>query len=286
MKLKKKAILFLEGMLSKEEEDNFRNNIKNEPEIQEFLHNYSGIEEGLHAYLQNKYSPGKKQPPKDDLDNSTHKDIQKYLIDYDKSYSEKEKNFLNKLRKISKGPQKKTGNFGIILNIAATIAFVALIVAGILHFINSKRLLKDNDVLFAENFQPLNDDYLKQVNSAFVVLDSGKLNLTEKGQTISEKSLNSVLRDGNMSQEDILLIAILLIQKGEFEIASEYLSDIIERSQEPLNHSARWYMSLIDIKEGKLVEASIILEILCQDYGQYGPRACQLLETLDKKNLN
>ena len=54
MKLKKKAILYLEGMLNDEERVQFINDIKNRPDIHEFINEYRWLESRLNEYLEHK----------------------------------------------------------------------------------------------------------------------------------------------------------------------------------------------------------------------------------------
>lgn len=287
MKLKKKAILYLEGMLNEEERVQFINDIKNRPDIHEFIQEYRWLESRLNKYLDQKNNPDGKEKKETDLDDLTRADIDKYLKYHQNKNKDREKEFLamltqNRLER----ENASVKNYSFILNIAASIALLALIIGGLLHVINVNKSKEYNSNIFAEYFSPWEDGNIREYESSFVIIENNGLNLTKKGQDISTDQLNTILRSDRMSSEDILLISILLIQENELSMAETYLKDILEKSAGKLSESARYYLSLLYIRKGALDKSIQNLEIICEENGGYSDVSCKLLGTLNKKNLD
>ncbi|MGC9341926.1 MAG: hypothetical protein ACP5E3_04440 [Bacteroidales bacterium] len=287
MKLKKKAILYLEGMLNKEERDKFITDIKKKPDIHDFIKEYRWLESRLKEYTEQKNKPKGNKKKEVDLDDLVQSDIDKYLKFYQPENPGREKDFLNKLNQSRLNREKKPGrSYGLILNIAATVALIALLIAGLIHVNKNNRNNEFNSNLFADYFTPWEDGNIKEYKSSFVTIDKNSLNLTEEGKNISKYHLNTILRSNRMSNEDLLMISVLLIQENEESIAESYLLDIIEKSQDQLAISARYYLSLLYIKHGAIDKSIQNLEILCNENNSYTSLSCKLLGTLDKKNLD
>ena len=69
-------------------------------------------------------------------------------------------------------------------------------------------------------------------------------------------------------------------------MAEVYLEDIIKNVESDIVSAARWYISLICIKEGSIEKTKNHLNILCQDNSNYRTNACNLLKTLQEKNID
>jgi hypothetical protein len=287
MKLKKKAILYLEGMLNKEESDEFLKKIKTRTDIQDFMKEYRWIDSKLKSYSIPKqaHENGDNEDP--DLNRLAIKDIHKYYKNYKCRDRENEEEFILKLNQIPSFTQKKAGiNLGFFLNLAATLAFLAIIVTAIIHIVRNTRAEEYYSNLFAEYFTPYYDIQVQQIDSEYVIRGNNSLDLSERGKIIDKQNIVTLLRSDRMDIEDMLLISIILIQEDELVLAGSYLSGIIEKSDSSIAESARWYLALIHLRQGNTEEAVLNLEVLCNENSSYTAKSCKLLGTLYKKSLD
>lgn len=285
MKLKKKAILFLEGMLNKKEGDEFLDKIRNRIDIQHFMKEYEWIDSRLKIYFNQKEKVKDGGQRDSDLNQMVNQDILKYHKYYSSGDYEDEEMFLAKLKHITSSPEKKSGkSIGLILNIAASIVFMAIIIAAVTNLVKHNRAEKHNLRLFTEYFTPYEDKLVLDFDSDYIIKNNHSLNFSEKGEFLDKQNLTPLLRSDRMNPEDILLISIILIQENELELAKSHLSDILEKSNDSITESARWYLALVFLRQGNLDKSSQNLEILCKENTSYTSKSCKLLGIINKKN--
>lgn len=286
MKLKKKAVLYAEGMLDKKDRKSFKKKIEKKPEIQRFLNEYLWLEAGLKKYFRHKKESNSKENGKK-LDEEIKKDINKYFKNYNTGNPDREKDFISILNKAAGKNEKISGNiYSLILNIAATIVFIFLIIAAVVHFSEDNARKQIGEQLFTENFQPAKDENILNMQSSYVKAESGKLVLNESPGSSLNNEFNTVLRNAGISMEDLLLVSLALIENGETSLARIYLTDIAEIPDPEYHYPAIWYLAVLEIKDANYEKAILKLKQLCESNNSYTYNSCELLKTLDKNNIN
>ena len=287
MKLKKKTILYLEGMLNKNQEEEYKRDIQNRHDLTEFIRIYRWIEKKLKLYF-NQY-------PKEDsvlayereINRAAIADIQKYLKNYTSPPLADEEIFLKKVREAS-GSNKSFfhRNSSLIVNVAAGIALAALITSALLHIYTTRKNLKVQTQLFTHYFQPMQDPYLKTLNPDLYAIPGNEVkNPTGRNSgTLPEYGL--ILRNGHVKPEDLLLASAILIQKDELIMAETYLKGLLEDTVPPLSDAVHWYMAMLKLNEGKAAEAVHYLKVLCKKSSGYSVSSCAILQALEKMGLD
>ncbi len=286
MKLKKKAVLYAEGMLDKKDRKSFKKKIETKPEIQKFLNDYMWLEAGLKKYFRHKKESKSKENVKK-LDEEIKKDINKYLKNYKTGNPDREKDFISILNTAAGKDEKNSGNiFSLILNIAATIVFIFLIIAAVVHFSENNVKKQTGEQLFTENFQPAKDENILNMQSSYVKAESGKLIFSESPGSFLNNEFNSVLRNAGISMEDLFLVSLALTENGETSLARIYLTEIAENRDPEYYYPAIWYLALLEVKDANYEKAILKLRQLCESNNSYANASCELLKTLDKNNIN
>jgi len=269
MELKTKADKYFDGLLSKKERKEFDKEIKNNPEIKEYLNQRRILEARLSEY----YSDDK------NLDKEVKKDIEKYLHNYNED-SDRDIAFKNILADISKENEKKKQFLNpFILNLAAAIALLMIIGIGFSNYFIKNSKEKEYLNLYTQYFDPDND--FKSESLQDLGFDRSKYSPFESS---SASDLNarfkSILRNESYDDKSLVYISVLLMENGENELAISQLNEILHYASPPLSDLALWYYSLANLKIGEINTATDNLSILCKARNEYSDRACELLKVI------
>ena len=283
MKLKKKAILYMEGMLDKKEEKKFLKELRNRPDIEQFMNTYHWIDGGLDLYFDH-YHTKENEKNINDIDEIAIKNIEKYLVNYKPSGQNNEQEFRKRLNHVMHEEKKhSTFHLGFILNIAASLAFIALIIAGMIHFSEVKRSRRFQQGLYANYFKPKEDNFLKSLDTDFSLPTDPENKNIESENFLSHSDELMILRDGNTSPQDVLILSVSLILKKDYALADEYLTGLADINIPQVSDAARWYLSLSKIEQGDIKKAMHYLQILCSESLLYKEHSCELLKNLENK---
>lgn len=286
MKLKKKAVLYAEGMLDSNDRKKFKKKIKKRPDIQSFIKDYKWVEAGLEQYVKYNKTSRSNEDSKE-LDEEVIEDINKYLINYRSGSPDHEKDFLSELNNITATDKRNTGRiYSLVLNLAASFLFIVLIISAMMHFskINEKKNIGEQ--LFKENFQPAKDENILSIKSAYVITEAGKLVFNSSQDSFLDKELNTILRNNETEKNELLVISLALIEKEDFSLARLFLQDLVDNHDPRFYNPARWYLALLEIKLANYEDAIMILSQLCESKNSYAPSSCELLKSLDKNNID
>lgn len=273
--------------MNNEEQRKFKRKIAKRPDIQEYMRKYRWVKDRLKVFLCNK---GQTSSCSDEyLDKLANKDIDKYLWNYKPSDTdtERENQFIEILNHCS-GKTKKTfgDKYGFIMNLAASIAFIAVIIAAGIHFSRMKDNQHYGDALFTQYFQPYEDQVLTELNSSYNNFAPVKPGINSDNHIFHNEELKTILRNSDMKKEDILMISVSLIENEEYSLAHLYLHDLLEDADTKITNAARWYLALLDIRKGKYKKAGQNLNLLCNSNNFYTRESCYLLENLKKKTID
>ncbi|MFW5820639.1 MAG: hypothetical protein ACOCWA_05075 [Bacteroidota bacterium] len=287
MKLKKNAILYVEGILDKEKIRKFEKEITKRPDIREFIKTYRWLDANLKIYFsqvekESEFENGYQR--NDEIKN----DIHKYLVNYEKKDNDPESRFLEILNNCyHPGRQKFRANYNLLLNIAASGFFIFMIISAILNFSGTSFNQKNGNQIFNDNFSPAEDPNIENLNSSYVTIynvDKNNVNPSKRGFQISEST--TIMREGSVNSEDILLISLALMEKEEFGMAEIYLRDLLNDPDVNIKNSARWYLALTEIKTGQYEKAFHNFNFLCEKKNSYMKPSCTILKTLKEKNID
>lgn len=272
MELKTKADKYFDGLLSKKERKEFEEEIKNNPEIKEYLTQRKILETRLSEYYSNEKN----------LDKEVKQDIEKYLNNYTEN-TEREIVFKNILRDLSRENEKNKRFLNpFILNLAAAIALLMIIGIGFgNHFIkNSKQKAYLN--LYAQFFDPDND--FKSESFQVLGIDSIYNSHFESSNSsdLNDK-FKSILRNESYDDKSLVYLSVLLMKSGDDELAISQLNEILYYASPPLSYQALWYYSLANLKIAEVKIATENLSILCKAKNEYSSRACELLKLIADK---
>jgi len=277
----------VEGILDKEKIKKFEKEIKKRPDIREFIKTYRWLDANLKIYFSQKEKESEfdnEYQRNDEIKN----DIYKYLVNYEKKDNDPESGFLEVLNKCCHpGKQKFRINYNLLLNIAASGVFIFLIISAILNFSGTSYNEKNGNMIFNDNFSPAEDPNIENLNSFYVTLinaDKNKGNPSKRHFQISEST--TILRNGSVNSEDLLLISLALMEKEEFGMAEIYLKELLNDPDINIKNSARWYLALTEIKTGQYEKAIRNLNFLCEKKNSYMKPSCTILKTLKEKNID
>ena len=270
MDLKTKTDKYIEGLLSENERLIFEEEMKNNLEIEEYFKKRKLLNKKLSEYFQANISG----------DIEAEEDIRKYLHTYENDNKNKEKEYLDILKKFSEeGTQNRLFSKSFLFNLAAAIALLIIIGIGF-----SNRYIQHNTKekyanIFAQYFEPEKD---------FHFSDSISNSLQNQDYLMSQEfnpaqlytQFNSIVRSGSYNEISLVYISILLIQKGEEDKALKQLEDIMLNAEINVYDISRWYYSLLNLKIGETNISLENLRLLCKGTSSYSERACLLINEI------
>ena len=270
MTLNEQAEKYLEGLLDKQERKLFEIEIKKNKELQEYIRKRIKLDTELSEYFKARMSR--------ELSNEVEKDI----IEFGRSvYEPKDKSEAKFKKTLEKTISKKSGSgsLNIIMAIAASISILILIGVGSFKKINDNNRKKLNAGLYESFFNPSADEKLISIlEPAFFEWDSDSKDSIYDLYKISND--NRIKRSSDIQEREILSLALISMQKNDFESASLHLKNMLDPENSELNQISQWYYSLCMIASDKSDEAKNTLEILVNQNNYYSDQAEQLLDSI------
>ena len=272
MNLKTEADKYFDGLLSKNERRIFRKNIKNNPEIRDYLDQREFLEVKLREYFLDK----------EDIDKTTENDVKDYLKNYIGN-NERETEFKAIISSLSKSKNKNRLIFNpTFLNLAAAIALFIIIGIGLSNmFIKNSKQGKYLE-LYTQYFEPEKDFYSETIS--LNNHDTVKYSFYD---TYSPSELNdkfyNIVRSGSYNDESLVYFSVLQLKKENYDLAITQLKEILQYASPPVSDMAYWYFSLANLKIGKKKTAIENLTYLCAGNSEYMEDACELLNKIANK---
>ncbi|MCF8380473.1 MAG: hypothetical protein K9H49_12910 [Bacteroidales bacterium] len=266
MDLKTEADKYFDGLLSRKERKKFIKEIKNNPEIKEYLSQRKFLEAKLSEY----YAKEK------NLNKEVEHDIQVYFKNYP-YHSKSEKEFKDILASLS-APERKKRKISnqLLLNLAAALALLIIIGFGFANrFLQNKNQKKYLN-LYAQFFEPDNDFSSDSIH--FIGNESLSYSqLASFNSDIINEKFSNIVRSGTYDDISLVYLSVLLIKNGDEKLALSHLNEIMEFANSEVSDLARWYIALINLKVSEIDAAIENLTILCDGSSVYKEKACELL---------
>ncbi len=282
MNLSERIDRYIDGLLIGEEKKSFESEMNRNPGLQK------QVEERrqLRAIFSKKYhypdAPLGSARDELGLEDTQELEIDDDLFRFHYHYKNTE-NDPDAIRRLTGLPRdhnpKMLNILGRIMTLAATVALITVLTAGVLKIIGLHKEKKLHEELYTRWFQPDTD-------STYLQIASGKSpgifpgNPEEKvPQRINDGEL---FRDGLMNDKDLLFYAIAAMKNQQYEIAISILNDIAGSKEKPYYHMAIWYSALANLRTGKTDKAKELFRSLCQHQDKYSSSACKILDDLEK----
>lgn len=271
MDLTEKIERYLEGLLSKKEKERFEKEIKDNIEIQHYIERRKKLEVELDDYLEKRTN--------EKINSEVKRDINKFSTAPLDQIDNTEKEFRTILKSTIRKKSKKV-DLTFILSIAATLLLLIIVGTGLV----KRKVNQSSDKIYASLY---NSYFLPESDSMLILYKSGQGNFeiisdSDSLYEVYKNNLNQELvRSNDLSDNNLLFLAISAMQKGDFITSDSILSHIIDSENKELSEIAKWYYSLSLVIKGEKKEAVEMLNSIHNSGGFYFQKAGELIKSVN-----
>ncbi len=304
MNLSEKIDLYLDGLLNDNEKLEIEKRIEKDPEFAGKVLEWKSMDTMISNFLeypkskpdgrQRQPTPDQPLPPMENLSPSndlinpgfeTEKQLsprQELEINDDlfRFYLKAPVNDLNEQRIKSRiehsfGQRGKNSRYKkmTFLRMAAGFGLVIILTVAIFTFLKERQFKRKLNMAYETYYNPFLDSNLSTLAN-----EAGFSTFTEVQKTLGEVKIIS--RNDGQSSLELLLSGVNQMHYGNFETAKSDLSAGMESSELSISDAAKWYYSLILIKEKEVPEATRLLNQLSSSGSVYAKQSEQIMESL------
>lgn len=248
MKRSERVQRYLDGEMSSEELKSFKEDLKEDPELQEELKIFQAVDKTLKKKDEFRF--------REKLE-SSYLDLQDY--------------------KSSKRNPFPIGRREIIVIVSAIAAI--FLVGLILTFSNRTPV---NEKLFSEYYMPMSLDLsTRSINSSeqSIHLVDGLKYYTRQEYLLSCESLEKYISlDPDASMVAFFILGINNIELQEYDLAENYFREVLNSSFSYYHEHSKWYLGLTYLKNGKYDDAEKIFTDFANDRSVYSEKSADILK--------